>query len=188
MIPRLVRAVVAAVAAALCLIVFTAGPALAHTELKTSAPANGATVATAPTTVSLTFGEAVTLPANPITVTGPDNATWTVGKATVTDATVTAPVTATGPAGAYTMNWQVISDDGDTIKGTVKFTLSTPATPTTTAAAPATSAAVTPVAAPAAAPAPAAESSGGVPGWVWVLVGVIVVAAVGGIVARSRRT
>jgi methionine-rich copper-binding protein CopC len=84
--------------------------ALAHASLQKSTPAAGASLAAPPAEVSLTFGEAVRLPASPIRVAGPDGAVWTVGKATVTDATVTAPVTATGPAGPYTLTWQVISD------------------------------------------------------------------------------
>lgn len=174
---------------ALLLTLLTAAPALAHTTLIKSTPAAGAVLPAAPTTVSLTFGEAVTLPANPLQITGPGGAAWTVGKATIDDATLTFPVTATGPAGAYTMAWQVISDDGDTLKGTVAFTLSAPATPTTTAA-PATSAAAVTTAA-AVTPTPVSQqtetSSGGVPAWVWVVVIVVVLAAIAGLVVRSRR-
>jgi hypothetical protein len=36
----------------------------------------------------------------------------------------------------YTLAWSVISDDGDTINGTIPFTRTAAATPTTTAAAP----------------------------------------------------
>jgi copper resistance protein C len=182
------RLLTAALAACL-LTVLTAGPAFAHAELESSTPANGATLPAAPTTVSLTFGEPVTLRADPIKVTGPGDVAWTVGKATISGATITAPVTATGPAGAYTLAWQVVSDDGDAVKGEVRFTLSaaaTPATPTVTAAATAQSA---PTAAPeTATPAPAAQPSEGVPGWVWVLLGVVLVAGVAGVVVtRSRR-
>ena len=110
--------------------------ALAHTSLQKSTPAAGASLAAPPAEVSLTFGEAVRLPASPIRVAGPGGAVWTVGKATVTGATVTAPVAATGPAGAYTLTWQVISDDGDTIRGTVRFTLTAPAAPVVAPASP----------------------------------------------------
>jgi hypothetical protein len=175
---------------ALLLTLLTAAPALAHTSLVKSTPAAGAVLPTAPTTISLTFGEAVTLPPDPLQITGPGGAAWTVGKATIDDATVSFPVTATGPAGAYTMAWQVIADDGDTVKGTVPFTLSAPATPPTTAA-PATAAAAPTTAAAAAPPTTVGQqaetSSGGVPAWVWVVVVVVVVAAIAGWVVRSRR-
>ena len=168
--------------------------ALAHTSLQKSTPAAGASLAAPPTEVSLTFGEAVRLPAGPIRVTGPDGAVWTVGKATVTDATVTAPVTATGPAGAYTVHWQVISDDGDAIRGTIPFTLTAPAAPVVAPASPPgtavatptpATAAATPAAAPSAPAAPAADESG-TPGWLWALGGVAVLAVAAGVVVARR--
>ena len=168
--------------------------ALAHTSLQKSTPAAGASLAAPPAEVSLTFGEAVRLPASPIRVSGPAGAVWTVGKATVTGATVTAPVTATGPAGAYTLTWQVISDDGDTIRGTVRFTLTAPAAPvvapasppgTVAAAPPPVTAAATPAAVPSAPAAPAADE-GGVPGWLWALGGVAVLAVAAGVVVARR--
>ena len=146
--------------------------ALAHTSLQKSTPAAGASLAAPPAEVSLTFGEAVRLPASPIRVAGPGGAVWTVGQATVTGATVTAPVTATGPAGPYTLTWQVISDDGDTIRGTVRFTLTAPAAAviapasppgTVAAATPPPATAATSAAVPSAPAAPAADE-GGVPG------------------------
>ena len=108
-------------------------PASAHTELKSSNPAKGAALPAPPQQVELTFTEAVTVPADAITVTGPDSAKWTVGPATVAGAVVTAPVQATGPAGTYTVTWKVVSSDGDPVTGTIGFTLTNPATTTTTA-------------------------------------------------------
>ena len=171
--------------------------ALAHTELQKSSPAAGASLAAPPSEVSLTFGEAVRLPANPIRVTGPDGAVLTVGQATVAGATVTAPVTATGPAGAYTLTWQVISDDGDTLRGTVRFTLTAaagsivaPASPPGSTL-PAVAASAPPPATPAAVPSAAPQAvpsteEGGVPGWLWAVAGAAVL-AVGAGVAVARR-
>ena len=102
-------------------------PAWAHTTLTSSTPAAGATLAAAPKQVKLTFAEAVTLPAAPISVTGPNGARWTVGTPSVAGPVVTAPVTAAGPAGRYTLTYKVIAGDGDPISGTVSFTLSAPA-------------------------------------------------------------
>jgi methionine-rich copper-binding protein CopC len=173
--------------------------ALAHTSLQKSTPAAGASLAAPPAEVSLTFGEAVRLPASPIRVAGPGGAVWTVGQATVTGATVTAPVAATGPAGPYTLTWQVISDDGDTIRGTVRFTLTAPAAPIVApasppgpaAAAPAVPTTAPPPATPAAVPSAAPQAvqtteEGGVPGWLWVVAGAAVL-AVGAGVAVARR-
>lgn len=176
------RALVAALVAGLAVLA-TATPALAHAKLESTTPAAGASLATPPTTVSLTFGEPVTVGAAPITVTGPGGVSWTVGKASITDSTVSAPVTATGPAGAYTLAYTVISDDGDAVSGKVAFTLTS--APTTTAAAPTTTA--VPVAAPAAATTPTGTTGGGVPTWVWIVVAVVAVGGIGAAVARSRR-
>ncbi len=182
---------------ALLTVLLGAPPAFAHTELETSSPVAGARLDVAPTIVSLTFGEAVRLPANPIRVTGPDGAVWTVGQATVTDATVSAPVSAAGPAGAYTLTWQVVADDGDTIRGTVRFTLTAPAAPMIAPASPpgaavaavssaAAPAAATPAAVPSAAPAAQAVEEAGVPGWLWGLAGVAVLAVAAGVVMARR--
>ena len=84
----------------------TAVPAVAHTELQSSDPVEGASLAAAPTSIKLTFGEAVTVPKDPIQVTGPDGAKWTVGTVTLTGPVVSAPVQATGPAGAYTVSYR----------------------------------------------------------------------------------
>ena len=182
---------------ALVTVLLGAPPAFAHTELETSSPVAGARLAVAPTVVSLTFGEAVRLPANPIRVTGPDGAVWTVGQATVTDTTVSAPVSPAGPAGAYTLTWQVVADDGDTIRGTVRFTLTAPAAPMIAPASPpgaavaavssaAAPAAATPAAVPSAAPAAQAVEEAGVPGWLWGLAGVAVLAVAAGVVMARR--
>jgi methionine-rich copper-binding protein CopC len=172
-------------------------PAWAHTHLASSSPAQGAALAGPPSEVKLTFGEAVTLPKNPISVAGPGGATWTVGTASIAGAVVTAPVTsATGPAGAYVLTYRVTADDGDAVTGTVRFTLTAPAAaPADVAPAAVAPAAATPgggaaatEAAPASAPQPATEpSSGGVPAWVWVLLAVIVAGA-GAALARARRS
>jgi copper resistance protein C len=168
----------------------TAGPAMAHTALKGSDPAEGGSLSSAPEKVTLTFEEAVSLPADPINVTGPDGSSWIVGTTTVTGASVTAPVQAVGPSGPCTLNYTVIADDGDEVKGSVRFTLTAAATATTSEAAPATVSAATAIATAAAEPAPAAAdgASSGTSGWVWVAIVVIVVGVLAGLgVFRTRR-
>lgn len=94
----------------------TAPQALAHTELTSSDPAEGASLATAPQQTTLTFGEAVTLPANPIQVSGPGGAQWTVANAAIDSAVITAPMQPSGPPGQYTINYNVTAADGDAVK------------------------------------------------------------------------
>ncbi len=160
-------------------------PASAHTELKSSNPAKGAALPAPPQQVELTFTEAVTVPADAITVTGPDSAKWTVGPATVAGAVVTAPVQATGPAGTYTVTWKVVSSDGDPVTGTIGFTLTNPATTTTTA--PTTTTTTTAAPSGSAPTAQTPDNSGGLPGWVWILIGALVLIGIG-VVAALRRT
>ncbi|MGB3437944.1 MAG: copper resistance CopC family protein [Actinophytocola sp.] len=159
-------------------IVSTATPAFAHAELIASDPATGAALATPPRQVVLTFNEAVTLGENPVTVTGPGGAAWVVGTPSIAGAVVTAPVRPTGPEGAYTLTYRVVSGDGDDVTGSVAFTLTTSAdSPTTT-----TEAAPTTTTTPAAAEESASDMDSGTPAWVWIL-GAAVVLAVGVVVA-----
>jgi methionine-rich copper-binding protein CopC len=180
--------------------ILAATPALAHTVLESSTPANGASLDAAPDTVTLTFEEAVSLPADPISITGPDGAAWTVGAVTTSGASVTAPVRATGPAGQYTLRYRVIADDGDAVKGSVTFTLtaaaaSGAASAVTSATAPASAASTAaPVtAAPATAPATAAPvsaaagSDSGTSAWVWAAVVIVVLGVAGGLLVTTRR-
>lgn len=182
---------------AVLLLVATAGlafvtPASAHTSLKSSNPAKGASLAAAPSEIVLTFSEPVQVEPGAITVTGPSGAQWTVGQVAVAGPVVTAPVTPAGPAGQYTINYRVISADGDPVRGTVPFTL-TAAVPSATSTPPTTSSssqvAQTPTtnATVTQAPAPAAQQtgdSGGIPIWVWIVGAVVVVAA--GVVLGGR--
>lgn len=117
-------------------VVSGAVPALAHTELQGITPADGEILAVAPTAVTLAFAASVSRPADPIQISGPGGIRWVVGTATTAGPVVTAPVEAAGPAGAYTLAYAVISDDGDTVDGTVTFSLVSAATPTTPTTAP----------------------------------------------------
>lgn len=170
-------------------VVATATPAFAQTELDASSPHQGATLA-APKQIVLSFTGHVTLPANPITVTGENSASWTVEKATAIGPLVTASVRASGPPGPYTLNYRVIAEDGDAVTGTISFTLipadagSVARPPTATAAPPGNASSTAPhVAAPHALPgavsdAASTNDSGGIPAWVWIL-GAVVVLAIG---------
>ncbi len=177
----------------------TATPAFADTELMGSSPAEGSSLA-APRQVVLSFTGHVTLPANPITVTGGNGATWTVGKATVNGPLVTAPVRPSGQAGPYTLRYRVISDDGAAITGTVTFTIvdNSGAPPPNTTTPPSTASSGSSTASHgtahgssgAVSNAPSTSDSGGIPAWVWIL-GAAAALAIGVLeafrVGRSRR-
>jgi copper resistance protein C len=181
-------------------VVATATPAFADTELKGSTPTDGQSLG-APKTIVLSFTENVTLPANPITVTGGNGASWTLGKATTKGPLVIAPVRQSGQAGPYTINYHVTSADGDAVTGKISFTIvSASAGPPTKATTPpsATSSTSSTAASHGAAhgtpgvvpDATSTSDSGGIPAWVWIL-GAVVVLAIGVLeafrVGRSRR-
>ncbi|KDN19066.1 copper resistance CopC family protein [Amycolatopsis rifamycinica] len=165
-------------------VLLLAGPASAHTELKSSSPAEGASLAAPPREIQLTFEEPVTLQPDPISVTGPDGAKWTVGTPSVVDAVITAPVTPSGPAGAYTLTYKVVSDDGDKVTAAVHFTLTAPVAASSAApASPADAASATPTPTPE----PAGGIGSSVPAWVWVVAAVAVVVAAAAVALRLLR-
>lgn len=140
-------------------------PAAAHAELIASTPAANASLTAPPSRLELTFDEPVTLPENPLEVIGPGNVTWRVGEATIAGAVVSAPVTASGPAGAYTLVYHVVSDDGDPVSGSVRFTMTAGPSRTQPAAA-----------------------DGGTLLWVWLAAGAVLLAALVFVTLRVRRS
>ncbi|MEJ8280352.1 copper resistance CopC family protein [Pseudonocardia spirodelae] len=181
------RRIAVVLPAVLVALVAGSAPAWAHTELESSSPAADARVATAPTTVTLTFSEAVPAATARVTVTGPGGTDYAAGPATGDEGTLTVPLRPLGAAGGYTITYRVVSDDGHPVSGTVPFTLTAPgpgAAAATPSAAPATSAAAA-ATAPATEPT-AAEGDGGAPVWPWVVVAVVVIGA--GVAFALRRS
>ncbi|MET9226339.1 copper resistance CopC family protein [Lentzea sp. NPDC003310] len=161
-------------------------PAQAHAELKSSTPAAGAALDAPPKQVELVFSEAIQLPdGDAVTITAADGAKLPVTQVQAVDRTITAIVdTATAKSGAHTITWAAKSDDGDTITGKIAFTM-TAAAQTTSASAPPPSSATPSTPVSNAPPSTTPAESGGVPVWVWVLVGLVVV--VGAILLVRRR-
>jgi methionine-rich copper-binding protein CopC len=131
--PHAAIPLLAILVAAIALQLFTTSPAMAHTRLVSSSPAQGAGLDRLPDVVTLKFSEGVRQPAA-LTVTGPGGEEISTGKTAVETTTLSRPLDkSTEPQeGAYTVNYQVTSADGHLISGTVRFTLSRRrATPTT---------------------------------------------------------
>lgn len=106
----------------LLLSVVGASPAAAHDTIEGSNPADGATVATVPASVTLTFDEQPQNFAPVIQVTGPDGTDWADGTPTVAGTDVSVPVKAGAPAGAYTVAYRIVSSDGHPVTGELTFT------------------------------------------------------------------
>lgn len=165
------------VAAALALLI-SAGTAVAHNSLIASDPPDGVSLASGPARVSLTFDLPVQPGFTTVTVTGPDGNQWQTGTPTEDGAVVSIPVRPLGPTGEYLIGYQVLGADNHTVRGAVRFILTTPGTG---------------IAAPpesgAAAPGHSSHASGSTPVWPF-LAGAGVLLAVGVAVAlrigRSR--
>ena len=164
-LPRL-RTAVAALGAGLVL-TLVAAPAYAHDALRSTNPADGSTVAQPPTQVVLTFEEPPVELGAQVVVTGPAGPVSS-GAPRLAGDDVVADLQPQAPAGRYTVEWRVTSDDGHPVSGTFAFTAQAAAGGTPSAA---------PVS-PVATPAPAA---GGreplIPSWAWIIAGVIVIIA-----------
>ncbi|HZG90253.1 MAG TPA: copper resistance CopC family protein [Pseudonocardia sp.] len=162
-----------------------AGPALAHTRLLSSDPADGATLDTGPSRVTLTFNESVPAEFASLTVVGPDGTEYQSGDPTAVDGALSTAVDPLGPAGRYQVGYRVVSDDGHPITGAIAFILTAdgpaaqvpPAPSPPTAGAPATAAPTAPQAAD-------ADDDGGAPVWPWLLGAAVLVG--GGVVAALR--
>ena len=174
------------------------GTAFAHDILVGSDPANGASLATGPSKVSLTFDLPVKEYFSTITVVGPDGEHYEGGPSSVDGSTVSAPVQPLGPVGTYTIGYRIVSDDGHPVSGAIRFSLTQAgpghgvpagqAAASNSAQASASSSSASSSSSAPSAPAAAAQDqsdesgSGGIPAWPWVLGGVVLVAA-GAVVA-----
>jgi methionine-rich copper-binding protein CopC len=171
-----IRGLATLAAASLVAVFAVAGPAWAHTTVKSSVPAANASLKAVPASVTLTFTERLSILPK-VSVEDPTGNVVNSAPATLDGSVLTQPVRPT-VAGKYTVRWLATAQDGDKSNGTFKFTLTVappPLSPTATEAAPPPSAA-----APSTSPKPvaAADSSGSGYGRLWAVAIVLVVAAV----------
>jgi copper resistance protein C len=106
--------------AAICLA--AASPAVAHTELIGSSPADGATLTTPPAEVLLEFSEPVQAEFGQVAVLDDADVHHEQGNPQIVGATVTQGVDALS-AGTYRISYRVGSADGHPITGTLAFTV-----------------------------------------------------------------
>ncbi|WP_051393115.1 copper resistance CopC family protein [Glycomyces arizonensis] len=98
--------------------------ASAHAALVGTDPEDGATVATAPASVSATFSEILDAPSTEIAVTDPSGETLDVADPSFDGDTFTQPMVYTTP-GEYTLAFRVVSEDGHRVDDAVTFTVET---------------------------------------------------------------
>lgn len=163
-----------------------ASPAAAHDELLSSDPAADAVLDAMPEQLTLTFSaELLDGGGNEMQVTDAGGTSLADGAAVVDGTTLVQPLTGAA-AGAVTVLWRAVSSDGHPISGEFAFTVDAPPapaptetsssvpsqTPSATAAAPVESASPSPEAVP-------ASDEGGAGTLPWIILGVVVVAAIG---------
>jgi copper transport protein len=105
-----------------------ASPALAHAELVSMTPANGAQLTRPPTEVRMTFTESINLVDNGIRLVDHVGANVPTPQPTVKGRTVTWPMPPDLPEGPYIITWRVVSADGHPVGGASSFGVGTAAT------------------------------------------------------------
>ncbi len=168
---HLVRTLVVMPAAALVAALVAPSATIGHADLVSADPAQGARLEAPPSTITLTFAEALDATKSSFKVV---NAEGTVVARGAVAAEAPATMTATGLAlepGAYAIRWTAGADDGHLERGTTHFTVlaptPAPATPAPVTPGPSTATSDTPApvtAAPATdSPAPAASAPAAAP-------------------------
>ncbi|WP_258724819.1 copper resistance CopC family protein [Cellulomonas sp. NS3] len=144
-LPTTLLATLVAVVAGVAPVLLGAVPAAAHSALVSSDPADGATTATAPAQVTLTFNEAAVALGTVVEVQAPDGRVVSTGDPVLAGTDVVQALAGELPAGDYSVLWRVTSADGHPIDGRLTFTAQGP---TTVGAAPGTAATAGPAATP----------------------------------------
>ncbi|MEP6629814.1 MAG: copper resistance CopC family protein [Lapillicoccus sp.] len=174
----LVTAAVLVVIATMAWVVGGASVAAAHDALRSTSPADGATVTTVPAEVVLTFDQPALALGTEVVVTDPSGSPVQDGAPSLVDATVRQRVRG-GGAGTYAVRWRVTSVDGHPVSGTFTFT-ATAASASTSASTPASTPAQASTGVVAATtPTPSSSSSSSVVPVIVAVIAVLLVAAVG---------
>ncbi|MDT9687407.1 copper resistance protein CopC [Streptomyces sp. P9(2023)] len=183
-VPAAARGLVLPLAAAL--VWATPTPAAAHTDLVSSAPAQGASLDGPPSSIRLTFSDEMTERYAKVALTAPDGTPAGQGDPQVEGKTATLTVKSGLGAGRYTVGYRVVSADGHPVAGSYSFTVKAASpTPSMSASAPAPRVSNSP-SAPAAVGQPSKSTSTAGP--VLVALGGALVVAVGAVIAWRRRT
>ncbi|GAB3069494.1 copper resistance CopC family protein [Pedococcus soli] len=187
-----VRAVLVALVAAGTVGLALAPSAQAHARVRSTVPAAGATLTTAPQEVVLTFNEPPIGVGAVVRVEAPDGRVVSVGAVRVVDDEVHQTLADGLARGAYHVAWRVTSDDGHPVSDEFAFTVAGDgaASSSSASSAPSTTSA-TPGAAPTVAttrPTPPEATSGTASRWL-VLAAALVAVALGVLaLARTRST
>jgi copper transport protein len=106
---------------AVVMLLVSAAPASAHSELVSSTPANGTRLGHAPQQVTLEFTEGINLIPDGLQLLDSRGDKVRTAAPAAQGNTVTWPMPANLGAGAYVVNWRVISADGHPVSGAFSF-------------------------------------------------------------------
>ncbi|HET6393332.1 MAG TPA: copper resistance CopC family protein [Blastococcus sp.] len=106
----------------------TPSTAQAHERLTASEPAADAVLPAVPPRVLLTFSGNVVDPAPTLELLDAAGAEVRGGEPVVEGATVALPLPDGLPNGSYTVQWRIVSSDGDPVSGDYAFTVAAPVT------------------------------------------------------------
>jgi hypothetical protein len=138
--PSTRRSLIPGLAAAALLVLVLPIPVRAHSDLASSDPPEGTTVPSPFSgPVVLTFSEPLA-DGSKVDLVGPDGSVVSTGIVDGETATMTITLASALAPGAYQARWTSIADDGDLLRGIVKFSVAAAATPTPEPAATAPSA------------------------------------------------
>lgn len=125
------RGTVGVAVAVMAWLAISASPAMAHAELTSISPEDGAVLVEAPSSIKLTFSEPLITAAATVVVTDDAGVVVTRDRSQVDGRAVTVPWPPDVRPGDYTIAYRVVSGDGHPIKGTSRFTLLQPASSAT---------------------------------------------------------
>ena len=192
-------AALAALCAALLAALLALGaPAQAHDTLLESDPADGATLETSPEAITLTFSADILEVSPLVRITDESGEQLAEITPSVDGPVATATLEEPLPAGTSTVQWRVVSSDGHPIEGTFGVTVEQDAAAEETTEAPAEESSPAEESAPAETTAPAEqgeqvtaeaaeEESGSSMTPLLIVLGVVVVGAVGAVLLIMRR-
>lgn len=144
-----------------CWLLWAAPTVSAHTVLVQTTPESGALLSAAPAEVSLKFTQQPLSGSVALVAESANGSTVQLGQPAVEATTVTAAWPAGQPSGTYRVSWRVVSPDGHPVNGTWEFSYAvSSAQPFVTAT-------------------PEAQPSSSASSFPWLVVGIIVVVAIG---------
>lgn len=136
--------------------------ALAHAELESASPPDGAVLSEPPTEVVLTFSAELNTSKSSVTLRDPAGTEIAKGGVDPADDTVMRLIPAASLApGTYEVRWTSVALDGDLLRGTLRFDLTAPTPSPTATPTAAPSATASPPPAPSSSPSPAPSATPG---------------------------